>query len=402
MRISKLIAVMILAFFTSVKGVSQNAPAHLKYFGYAIVDCFFDDPTDNSTITNYISEVDSFSNLAQMCVYDYNSTIEARVNLMNSHCVLPIVHIQSIFYERVGSNALSGDDFDLDPNYMSQWNIFKINNLAVLDTSKIAAFYLVDEPFWNGLNFSDINTVSALIKSDFPNIPIMIIEASGGLNMLQIPTSIDWISFDNYGIFDPSTDPNYLADLALLKSKKSRTSQKIFLTVDDQWLPLYGNAGFPPDTIRFMVQNYYNLAANDTDIVGLLAYLWPGGLDDPNQMGVRNMPQSVKDKNVEIGLKIKANYSPCEITSITEGSLSNSSVKVFPNPATDEVVFEFSDNENLNYQLRLYSVFGELIYSSIISSSKTSIALNHVSSGLYFYTITSPTKTVYSGKFVKN
>src|SRR5579872_2196756 len=76
---------------------SQNAPARLKYFGFAIVDCGLDDPNDTAKLTNYISEVDSFSNVAQMCVSSYTDTIINRVNLMNNHCVKPILATSSIF-----------------------------------------------------------------------------------------------------------------------------------------------------------------------------------------------------------------------------------------------------------------------------------------------------------------
>jgi len=50
---------------------SQTAPPHLKYFGFAIIDCLYDDPLDASTTTNYIAEIDSFSNVAHMCVYNH-------------------------------------------------------------------------------------------------------------------------------------------------------------------------------------------------------------------------------------------------------------------------------------------------------------------------------------------
>ena len=45
---------------------AQTAPPHLRYFGFALIDVFWDDPHDTSAITNYLSEVDTFSNVAHV------------------------------------------------------------------------------------------------------------------------------------------------------------------------------------------------------------------------------------------------------------------------------------------------------------------------------------------------
>ena len=398
----KIIIQLVLTIFVFAVN-AQTAPSHLKYFGFAIIDCLYDDPLDNEPTTNYISEVESFSNIAQMCVYDYTSNITDRVTLMNNHCVLPIVHIQSIFYELVDNSAPSGENLDLISDYESRWNTFKTANNLVLDSSKIAAFYIADEPFWNGLTFSDLDIVSNLIKADFPNIPIMLIEASGALSMLEVPVSVNWLGFDEYGIFDPSTNPSFLDNLDLLKSKKSDPDQDIFLVIDDQWLPLYGDTGYSPDTIRYMVQNYYNLAVSDEEIIGLLGYLWPGGLDDPEQLGVRNMPQSVIDKNIEIGEMIKANYSPCDATGAELESVEQYGVVVFPNPAVHELNISFQYPITEKYlSLSIYNVFGRLVIEkSIRNTNLIKIDLTDFDGGLYFYKISNGRGFAAKGKFTK-
>src|SRR5690554_7588055 len=94
---------LIPALVFSIVMCAQTSPDHLKYFGFAIIDCLYDDPLDIDPTTNYIAEVDSFSNIAHMCIYDYADNIVDRVNLMNDHCVLPLISIQNIFYELVDS-----------------------------------------------------------------------------------------------------------------------------------------------------------------------------------------------------------------------------------------------------------------------------------------------------------
>ena len=78
----------------------------------------------------------------------------------------------------------------------------------------------------------------------------MFIEAYPVLSNLKIPLSVDWVGFDRYEIFDPTTNSIFLNDLDTLKAKLSTNNQRIFLVIDDQWLPYYGSAGFTPDTLN--------------------------------------------------------------------------------------------------------------------------------------------------------
>ena len=150
-----------------------------------------------------------------------------------------------------------------------------------------------------------------------------------------------------------------------------------------------------------MVQNYYNLAASDTDIVGLMAYLWPGGLDEPNQLGVRNMPQSVIDMNVKIGTMIKANYSPCTSTRVSELLNTPNLVHIFPNPTNGIIHFEFNYPAEIN-QLKVYNFSGEQVISlEIINSKSALLDFTKFSNGIYFYTINGVLGILETRKFVK-
>jgi hypothetical protein len=378
---------------------SQSAPPHLKHFGYALVDMLWDDPHDTSTITNYIAEVDSFSNIAQLGVYDYADNIIVRVNLMNSKCVKPIVSLQSIFYQTIDTLAPSGNHIALFANFIARWNFFKTTNAAILDSAKVAAFYVVDEPVWNGLLFSELDTVCNLLKNDFPNIPLFFVEASTALSNLQIPTTIDWVGFDEYGIFDPYTDVTYNNNLDTLKSKRSNSNQKIILVVDDQWMPYYGVAGYSPDTIRYMVQNYYNLAASDIEIIGMIGYLWPGGLDDPGQLGVRDMPQSVINKNVEIGTMIKANYSPCSTLGINKNE-NASYILIYPNPFSFMTTFQ-TDKSLHNATFSVCNLYGQQVKQiKNISGQIVPFYRDNLPSGLYFVCLTEGNKIITVEKLI--
>jgi len=378
----KVLSVATLIFLFSSSAFTQSAPSHLKYFGYYYVDCLYDDPLDLSTTTNYIAEVDSFSNFDLLCVSNYTTDINARVNLMNSHCVKPLLSLYDVFYVYAGTNGPSGVNYDLNPNYLSQWNTFKSINSSVLNSSQVAAFYVMDEPAWNGVTYTEYNTVCSLVKTDFPNIPIMLTEAWTMLDSIQIPTTVDWVSFDRYGIFNPTTDPTYQGFHTKLKSIRSAASQKVFLVMDDQWFPYYANTGgYTPDSIINVVQNYYNLAASDTTVAGIMAFIWPGGITT-GHLGARELPQPVIDLNVQIGKMIKANNSPCSTTGIENNKQAGEMIGVYPNPVSDFLTIILPENKT-EERIELYNSIGELVREIEITES-TQINISDLQSGLYF------------------
>lgn len=274
----------------------------LRYFGYALVDCGFDDPTDTTTKTNYVTEVSPFSNIAQMSVFDPDENIIDRLQLMSQNGLKAFLDVHAIFF--VGTPDVtqgSGMNFDIHPHYQQRWDNFVRNNNLLQSNSTIAAFYVADEPVWNGISFTELKRATDAIKSSFPSVPTAIVEAPGGIDALQVPASIDWIGFDRYAIPRPDTDPAFRSELTLLKSKRSRASQRIVLVMDAQWFPFYGDAGYPESSMATVATSYYNLAKLDPDVIGIIGYLWPGGFDDPQQKGTRNLPQNVIDEHMRIG-----------------------------------------------------------------------------------------------------
>lgn len=287
---------------SSSVAVPASKNGSLQYFGYALVDCGIDDPADAVDRRNYVTEVASFSNVAQMCVFDPSENIVDRLQLMSKNDLKALLSVQAIFF--VGNPDAtqgSGMNFDLHPQYQARWQRFVGNNNLSQNISAIAAFYVADEPVWNGITFTELKTAADAIKASFASVPTAIIEAPHGIRRLQVPLSIDWIGFDRYAVATPDTDPEYNSELALLKSKRSRPGQKLLLVMDAQWLPFYGEAGYLPRRMKAVASRYYNVAKSDPDIVGIIGYLWPGGFDDADQMGARNLPMKVIDEHVRIG-----------------------------------------------------------------------------------------------------
>jgi hypothetical protein len=290
---------------------NSPAPAHLKYFGYFFVDVEQDDPHDAVDKKNFTDEVAGFSNIAQMTAYYPTQDLRTRIQLMNAKCIKPFISLQELFYTQSRPPGATRTTFTLVSNYREQWQTFKTVNGPMLSAASVGAFYLADEPVWNNLSFEDLDTVSKLVKADYPDVPNMIVEAFPVLDQLRVPTTVDWVGFDRYMVFKPSADASFLAQVKTMKSKRSRPDQKLFLTIDDRWEPQYGAAGVTPAKMSDTILDYYELAASDPDISGLLGFLWAGTNGDPNELGVRDMPQNIIDLNQQIGKKVVANYSMC-------------------------------------------------------------------------------------------
>ncbi|WP_296384730.1 hypothetical protein [Winogradskyella sp.] len=279
---------------------------HIKYFGFTLIDTYWDDPTDNQTKTNYIDEVYEFSNIADILVVNPSDDIISRMTEMNNLQVKSVLHISEIFFELVGNSSASGLEYDLRADYQTRWNEFMSINSLHINQNLIQTFYLGEEPTWNGITFSELKSATDYIKQALPNIPIMIIEAYPAVDELQIPNSVDWIGFDHYFIKDPKTNTIYLNELNTLKSKFSNDNQKLVIVMDTHFMSSFHEdiGGIALNEMDEVINNYYELAKSEPKTIAILGYFWPSGFDLPESIGARNMPQTIKENYIQIGKQI--------------------------------------------------------------------------------------------------
>ena len=293
----------------SAQGILPRSSAptrkHLEHFGFALVDCGFDDPLDGVVKTNYADEVAPFSNIAHLCVFQPTDSIGGRLATFAALQMRAILSIESLFFTLVPDfGSPSGFRLTLRGDHLARWQQFIALNGSVIDEDTVAAFYLADEPFWNSCPAADLQAVADLVEASHPRIATMIVEAAPALASLVVPTSVDWIGFDHYGVFDPGSDATYLGELDLLKSRRSSTHQRVLLIMEAQWFPAYGTFGVTEDDLGAVALNYYALGQSDPAVIGLIGYLWPGGFDAPDQEGARELPASVQAVYAFLGRQI--------------------------------------------------------------------------------------------------
>ena len=285
---------------------TQASTETLSYFGFALVDCGWDDPNDSNIKTDYLDEVASFTNIAQMCVYSSDDAIGNRIARFNQAGVKAILHIESILFERGQDTSPSGDKRAiLRSNAETELMKFVSLNRDFLIPGSVAALYIADEPVWNGVSSSDFTRALQIVKKALPDIPTMAIEAYTVVNQIMIPQELDWVGFDRYDTIDPEHDAAWLADLNKVSTARSRSDQKIVIVASTQWLPYYqSDAGISPSDMEAIVNSYNRIAASYPNVVALLGYTWAGGLDDQKQLGARSLPPNVKQSLRTIGLQI--------------------------------------------------------------------------------------------------
>jgi hypothetical protein len=281
-------------------------PGQIEYFGFAMIDVGWDDPFDSpSTQKNYLEEVAHFSNIADILVENPLDNIKDRLLDMNSNNVKAYVRIQNIFFEETGINAPSGTQYTLRADYEMRWTFF-ISNTYLLYGGLIQAFYLSEAPTWNGISFEELKVAADYIKSTTPDVPIMIIEPSASLDQLQIPTTVDWVGFKRYFIKDPKNDPGFQSDLALLKTKLSTDWQKLVFIMDTHHIESMHSdiAGIAIEDMTEVATNYYELALDEPKTIAIIGYFWPGGFEDNNAIGARQMLAETIDEYSRIGKEI--------------------------------------------------------------------------------------------------
>lgn len=278
---------------------------HIKYFGFTIVDTYWDDPSDNETKTKIFDEVAPFSNMADILVLDPTTTIVRKMEVMNGLQMKSILHLYELFFEADGTDAPSGTNYRLRTNAQERWNVFMTTNALNENQGLVQAFYIGEEPTWNGISFTELQQATDYVKSSLPNIPILVIEAYPALGDLQVPASVDWVGFDHYFIKDPKNDATYTSELNLLKSKLT-PEQKLVVVLDAHYIDFaHGDhGGVALNEMGEVALSYYDLAKSEPRTIALLGYFWPSGFDSDNSIGARNMPDVVKNKYISIGKEI--------------------------------------------------------------------------------------------------
>lgn len=299
----------IITVWSCKKEITEAFPAktnkNLKYFGFTLIDVGWDDPTDQSTQTNYLDEVKGFTNLADILVVEPSDNIVGRIEKMAEANVQSVLHLNELFFENTGAGGTtSGFIYTLRQDFKERWDEFMDINQLSSHVSLIGVLYLGEEPAWNGITEDDFTKAANYVKQTIPEVPILLVEAFAIVNEMYVPDAVDWVGFDHYFLKEPTTNQSFQEELSVMKAKMQPT-QKICLILDSHWIKIaHGSSGISKFDMDVIARDYFKMANADTSIVALLGYYWPNGFEFKNAIGGRGMPENVKAEYEKIGKAI--------------------------------------------------------------------------------------------------
>lgn len=178
-------------------------PSNLKYFG--VVGAFADDTNDFENYKKNVIGTLKMGNLqfVEVKVFDDPAKtkfeLRRRMDFALQFPVAAVLSVSNVFW----STRVPGE---LRRDRDVQWQAV-VEVLQSYPRSRIAAFYLLDEPFWNAkaLGISEpqmyawLSNFGAQIKAAFPESKLTFVEAYPLVNpSLRWPDVFDWVGADCY------------------------------------------------------------------------------------------------------------------------------------------------------------------------------------------------------------
>ena len=263
----------------------------LDFFGYVGVMCDLDDPFDDSTLTDYSSEVAGFTNANHVCLPASPGDWVARLQAADAQ-FRPVISIETAF-----DFAGRGPD---GPAALLLWGLIRdaIRDSGI-DPARII-FHLVDEPTHRGIAPLAVMRAAQTVRADFPTAEVMVIEACRIEGPPPVDPNITLWGFDCYTFADPMLDRTYMTFLELAAGQLG-PDQRLVLIMDANHTPIHEGAGLTQVDMADVARAYARLALSRPDVVGMLGYTWAGGIDNDEERGVRDMPPEVIAAHREVG-----------------------------------------------------------------------------------------------------
>ena len=86
------------------------------------------------------------------------------------------------------------------------------------------------------------------------------------------------------------------------------------------------------------------------------------------------------------------------LTGKEETVLETSGLSVYPNPTSDQVVFEFADRQATSFTIILIDETGKRILVDTVKDGRHEVDVSHLASGLYFYQVFDANGSLITGK----
>jgi hypothetical protein len=231
--------------------------------------------------------------------YHANSNYFPSVSAPKNYCSLvsPWCNVAFVSPDRIASSAgfgmsyivdcgdmlfewsSTGNRYRLKSNYAEEFKNY-YNSYFRGKAGQITAFYIIDEPYQNGVSKAEVEAAVALIRSypEFNNCKTMIVEAFPQITKGYQPPNVDWIGFNQYvgTVFQAYRH-------MIIES----TGKDYFIT-GDSWKSGLTGSDWNDQAIANAQNFYKELACTSPRCKGILNYVIDN--DGPGNLGAKNLP----------------------------------------------------------------------------------------------------------------
>ena len=215
---------------------------NLRYYGYYWVNSAEGKGYDLDKVVDYTNAnlVDSISTVKECAARGVQCILQVR---------------WEFFAGSAAPNPIRKD-------YKTYWD--KTADQVAPYIGSVAAFYMIDEPYWNGVSKIDLEKAIVAVKNRFCKTPVMVVFAAPSLKekSFAVPDSADWLGCDVY-----SNISKVCKVLTTLKGKIG-PGQSLFLVPQSE----LGSGVKSDEELAELNMQYFKLARAERRVIGLLNF----------------------------------------------------------------------------------------------------------------------------------
>ena len=269
-----------------------SGPTALKYLGYYAGD--MDGP---GAFADYTDEIAPFTNLLYIDHYFTANPLLATQRARDKG--------MKVVYRISDCLFITAHPYVYNP---ALWAPCIPSIQSVVNTGSVAAFYIMDEPYGNGIPKNDLEAAITVVRNQFPSIPTLVLEEPGCVQGIAWPVScsasrpkfappanVQWYGLDCYprgtGYITPDTAVSEVDFCKARYQQLKAIYTGYFVAVPDVYD--HGDATrFAP--IAAVQQEWYQYVQSDPQFIAILPFLYPDFTDSGFSFkGARSFPELV-------------------------------------------------------------------------------------------------------------
>ncbi len=182
---------------------------------------------------------------------------------------------------------------------------------------------------------------------------------------------------DTFTIKTPTAGYGALATIPKMRLNSISTTTVPYITGLHTAYTFTSASGYTPYGLNLFITWYQGIGANQGFLYNLAYASWPI-LTPPSYPYTYNLSCFYKSNSFI--------FNPsCLVTSVEENlKKKKNKINIFPNPTTGNFIIKLNTKDEINNQIELTTILGELVLKKEITTNETQIDINNFANGVYF------------------